>query len=95
MLTPERYEVLLAMQDGRAFRLWPMMRRAFLRERLIEPDGEYPTPSDSRRSKQPVRSYRVTRRGRAELAAFKSVIEDQRPAVTSNLPMKPQVERLQ
>lgn len=37
MLTTEQYHELLAVSDGRKCR-WPMMRRYFLRNRLITPE---------------------------------------------------------
>lgn len=90
MLTPERYSVLRAISVGDAYRLWPMMRRAFLRARLIKPNGEPPAPSDKRRAKQPHRPYRVTRRGRSAMAEFEATIEEVPSRVPSGLPTKPQ-----
>lgn len=91
MLTPERYDVLRAISVGDAYHLWPMMRRAFLRERLIEPAGDPPEPSDKRRAKQPQRPYRVTRRGRTELVKFESSAVRIEPVRPRAIPIKTQI----
>lgn len=69
-MTSEQYRVLSALRDGRAHTLWPMMRRSFLRQQWIKPNGEPPSPSEKRRAVAPVRPFVVTRRGKAALRAY-------------------------
>lgn len=68
-MTGEQYKVLHALEVGEGCTLWPMMRRAFLRQQWLKANGEPPTPSEKRRPRAPVRPYAVTRRGKAALRA--------------------------
>jgi hypothetical protein len=69
-LTKTQFDVLDSMVKGGPFTLWPAMRRAFLRGKLIVPDGAAPAPSSKRYAKLPVKPYRVTAAGLQALADY-------------------------
>ncbi len=69
-LTTSQHATLLAMSKGEPHNLQPMMRRAFLRAGLIQPDGPPPPPSATRHPKRPVRAYLVTAAGHVALKAY-------------------------
>ncbi len=68
-LSPLQLRTLAAIKSGAPHTLWPMMRRAFVRARLIVPAGPAPGPRAVRDPRASERPYVVTELGDRVLAA--------------------------
>ena len=77
-LNKEQYATLNAIATGQPHTLYPMMRRWFLRERLMRTAGPTVPPAEVRHDKQPVREYAVTPEGKVAIAEYVGQVQKPR-----------------
>lgn len=89
-LTADQHRALAAVAAGDSSKLWPSMRKALLRRKLIVAAEDRPTPCDERRARPPVWRFAVTEAGMAALASFSPGVA---PARSESIARKPQIVR--